>query len=195
MNPQDTPKTSSVIRPDEQVICEIRRHPIGIFGMYVTATGLLLVMAVVAFAVAPSIFSGSSRSQVLLIGALVLVIAAAISAGFILIAQKVYWGNVWVVTNESITQVKRLTLFDKQTSQLSFGNLEDVTAEQDGVWQQMFHYGTISAETAAATDKFTFMYCPNPNYYVQTILESRERFEQERRNSEAQTPAPLPPVA
>jgi hypothetical protein len=42
----------------------------------------------------------------------------------------------------------------------------------------MFHFGILSAETAAATDKFTFPYCPNPTKYAQQILEAREHFRQ-----------------
>ena len=167
-------------QPDEQIICEIKRHPIGMFGMY-TATGfLLLVLAVVAFVVAPSVLTNYSRNQVEAIGAIVFVVAAVVGTGFLFIVGKIYWGNSWTLTSESIIQVKRIGLFDKQTSQLSLDNLEDITAEQDGVLAQMFHFGVISAETAAATDKFTFLYCPNPTYYAQKILEAREHFRQTR---------------
>jgi hypothetical protein len=174
-------------RPDEQVICEIKRHPIGMFGIYIAVGFLLLVLAVVAFAVAPNIFTSYDRGQVMSIGAIVFVAAAAIGTGFLFIAGKVYWGNTWTLTNESIIQVKRISLFDKQTSELSLANLEDITAEQDGLLAQMFHYGVISAETAAATDKFTFLYCPNPTYYTQKVLEAREHFEQTRPHNPSQT--------
>lgn len=167
-------------RPEEQVICVIKRHPIGMFGIYVAVGFLLLLLAVVAFLVAPSIFTSVGRGQVITIGVIVFVAAAAIGTGFLLIAGKVYWGNTWTLTNESIIQVRRISLFDKQTSELSLANLEDITAEQDGLLAQMFHFGVISAETAAATDKFTFLYCPNPTYYTQKVLEARERFEQTR---------------
>jgi hypothetical protein len=188
MNPptaaEPTPaNNASVLRPEETVICEIKRHPIGILGIYTVAGGLLIILAVLIVAAGPAVFSNSSRSQVLLAGLLIWLVAAVISAGFLMIAKKVYWGNTWTVTDEAITQVKRISLFDRQTSQLSFGNLEDVTAEQDGMFQQIFHYGSLSAETAAATDKFTFNYCPNPSYYVKTILEAREHFEQTRRGA------------
>jgi hypothetical protein len=51
----------------------------------------------------------------------------------------------------------------------------------------MFHFGVLSAETAAATDKFTFLFCPNPTYYAKQILAARERFEQARRGSTGAT--------
>lgn len=169
--------------PEEQIVCKIKRHPIGMFGMYTAVGFLLLVLAIVAFGVVPSVFSNYSSGQVMTIGAIVFVIAAAAGTGFLFVAGKVYWGNSWTVTTESIIQVKRNSLFDKQTSQLSLDNLEDITAEQDGLLAEMFHFGVISAETAAATDKFIFPYCPNPTGYTQQILEARERFRQTRPNN------------
>ncbi|HEY5442402.1 MAG TPA: hypothetical protein VIJ68_02605 [Candidatus Saccharimonadales bacterium] len=165
----------------KQAICEIKRHPIGIIGIYAMAGFLLVFLAVLIFGVAPSVFSGSSHSQIMSVGMVVFLIAAILVAAFSLIAHVVYWGNRWIVNSTSITQVTRSSLFDKQTSQLSLGDLEDITAEQDGPLAQMFHFGTLSAETAAATDKFTFLYCPDPTVYAKKILAAREDFEQHRR--------------
>ena len=162
---------------NEQVICEIKRHPIGLFADYV-AVGFLLLIGLVALMAAPSVLTNSSTTQVLVVGAVMLMIAATIAAGYLFIATKIYWGNRWIVTNDSITQITQTGLFTKQSSQLSFEHLEDVTAEQNGMIAEMFHYGALSAETAGATDKFTFLYCPNPNYYAKQILTARENFEQ-----------------
>jgi len=200
MNPQDSygppaplavNNPLSTMRPGEQIICEIRRHPIGIIGMYGAVGLLLFVMAVLAFIIAPNVFTSYSSGQVMMAGGLVFAVAAITGVGFLFIVHTIYWGNSWIVTSDSITQVKRIGLFDKQTSQLSLGNLEDITAEQNGVLAQMLHFGVISAETAAATDKFTFIYCPKPTYYAQQILAARERFEQEHHQN-PETPAPTP---
>ncbi len=198
MNPQESlgPAAPTAVknplatmRPGEQVICEIKRHPIGIIGMYGAVGLLLVIVAVTAFVIAPDMLTSYSAGQVRLTGALIFLIAAILGIGFLFVVHTIYWGNSWIVTSDSITQVRRISLFDKQTSQLSLGNLEDITAEQNGMLAQMLHFGVISAETAAATDKFTFIYCPDPNYYAQQILAARERFEQQHRPP-AETPAP-----
>jgi uncharacterized membrane protein YdbT with pleckstrin-like domain len=148
-------------------------------GIY-AATGVLIVfLAFLAFVLAPNV-AGSSRSQAMTIGALVFVVVSLISLLFAFISSKVYWGNRWIVTSDSITQVRQTSLFDRQSSQLSLGNLEDVTAEQDGILPHMFGFGSIRVETAGERSKFTFAYCPNPNYYAQQILNAREQFEQRR---------------
>lgn len=173
------------MQPGEQVICEIKRHPIGILGAYLVSGTILIVLAVVAFVIMPKVFS-TNQHQVIIISAIIYFLISAVLLGFVFIANKVYWGNGWVVTSDSITQISQTSLFSKQTSQLSFSNLEDVTAEQNGVFQQLFKYGTLHAETAGEHSKFVFQFCPTPNYYAQKILAAREVFEQTRRGAQPQ---------
>ncbi len=75
-------------------------------------------------------------------------------------------------------------MFDKQSSQLSLGNLEDISAEQNGILTHMFNYGAVRVETAGERSKFFFNFCPNPNYYAQQILTARETFEQGKEANE-----------
>jgi hypothetical protein len=89
-------------------------------------------------------------------------------------------GNRWIITSDSITQVNQTSLFNKQSSQLSLANLEDITVEQNGIIQSVFGFGTLRAETAGERSKFMFQYCPNPNSYAQQNLNAREQFEQFR---------------
>jgi uncharacterized membrane protein YdbT with pleckstrin-like domain len=99
-----------------------------------------------------------------------------------------------------VTQVQQTGLFNKQSSQLSLENLEDVTAEKNGILAQMFNFGVIKCETAGERSKFVFPFCPNPTYYAQEILNARERFMQDIRSKESgrfeasqnQTPPPTP---
>ena len=168
------------MQPGEQVICEIKRHPIGIIGIYI-ATGVLLVfLAVIAFVVIPH-SSSSNRAAMLVLAMLVFLVAAVLGLIFTFISSNIYWGNRWVLTSDSVTQISQTGLFDKQSSQLSLANLEDVTASQDGILAHLFNYGVIKVETAGERSKFMFPFCPNPNFYAQQILNAREQFEQLRR--------------
>lgn len=179
MNPQQNIKNPIGVRQEgEEVICEIKRHPIGIIGVYLTAGFLLLVLAIVAFIIAPKFLTSASHSQVLSIGLLAYAVVAFVTVGFLFIANIVYWGNRWVLTSDSITEITQTSLFSKQSSQLSLGSLEDVTAEQNGILTHIFNYGVLKVETAGERSNFTFLYCPKPNYYAQQIIEAREKFEQ-----------------
>lgn len=163
----------SVMQEGERVICEIKRHPIGIFGIYFAMGVMLIVGALLLFVFLPNIIS-DTNGQAMRLGYGVFAVLIAISLIYSLIATTVYWGNKWVVTSDSVTQVSRSSLFGRQSAQLALANVEDVTAEQNGILAHMFNYGILKAETAGHRSKFVFLYAPNPNFYAQKILEARE---------------------
>jgi len=177
----------TVTQPGEQQVCAIKRHPVGIIFTYAIIVFLLAAVGFLGFGLAPHIVSDSAQSnQIAQVSAIITLVLAAICTVYALIATKVYWGNSWVVTTDSVTQVDQNSLFNRQSSQLSLGNLEDVTAEQHGIFQHLFNYGILKVETAGERSKFVFSYCPNPNFYAQQILQAREQFEQTRRGEDTQ---------
>lgn len=183
MDPKMDPKTRvtemmTITQPGERIICVIKRHPIGILGVYGITVLVCLVTALLAFGLAPSILSSEGTRQVVLAGALVLVIVTATCVTFAAIATKVYWANIWTLTSDSLTQVNQYSLFKREASQLSLQDLEDVTSEQIGVLPQLLNYGVLRVETAGESGKFVFPFCPNPNHYASQILAAREAFEQ-----------------
>jgi hypothetical protein len=183
----------SVTQPGEVTICEVKRHPIGILGIYVAIGVLLLVVAVLAFVLAPTVITDSSQShQAMQWGVVALFILAVICGLYGLIATKVYWGNRWVVTSDSVTQISQTSLFNRQSAQLALANIEDVTAEQNGILAHMFNYGVLKAETAGHRSKFVFTYCPNPNFYAQQILTAREALGSAGHHGGQQPPAGPP---
>lgn len=178
----------------EQNIFEVKRHPFGMIGLYVAASIMLVILALIVFAVLPTVFADNS-SQVTSLGAIVFLIVLLVTAVFLAISHKVYWGNRWILTSDSLTQISQVSLFDKRSSQLSLANLEDVTAIQDGILAHMFNFGTVKAETAGERSKFVFVFCPKPNYYAQQILNAREQFQQHQHEDGGQPTAPTPQYA
>jgi uncharacterized membrane protein YdbT with pleckstrin-like domain len=179
------------MQPGERMICEIKRHPIGLFIIYAACLIAVGASAVLAFGLAPSIDSSGDGSSVGTLGLIVLAVVTVISSLYSLVATIVYWGNKWIITSDSITQVAQTGLFHTNASQLSLGNLEDITVEQNGLLTHIFNYGVLRAETAGERSKFMFIYCPDPNHYAQQVLAAREVFEQGKQyaaNSEEPTP-------
>lgn len=168
----------AVMQPGEQVICEIRRHPIGLFGIYLgSATVIILALGVAA---AIPYFLPDATQQVklgIILGAL-LFAGMAVLYGYI--ATIIYKANRWIVTSDSITQIIKIGLLRKETSQLSLANLEDVTIEQNGLLQSMFGFGLLRAETAGQRGKFIFAMCPNPAEYARKIIAAHEAYIAER---------------
>ena len=168
------------MRNDERSLFEAKRHPIGMLGIYIVAAILLIVLGVVAFAILPAAASNAGQDGLSAYGALGFAIIAVLVVVFVAISHYVYWGNRWILTDDSLTQVLQRSLFDRQSSQLGLANLEDITVQQDGILPHMFNFGTLRAETAGERSKFVLTYCPNPNQYARQILEARENFEQGR---------------
>ena len=160
----------------ETVLCEIRRHPIGMVGIYMV-TGLINV-ALTAIYLFGLRAVGYDTTQTMRIGGIVAVLLAALALLNLFIELKVYNNNRWILTSDSLTQVQQTNLFAQQSSQLSLASLEDITAEQNGIMTHLFNYGTLKVETAGERSKFWFLFCPNPNHYAQQILDAREKFQQ-----------------
>ncbi|MDB5170287.1 MAG: hypothetical protein JWN82_683 [Candidatus Saccharibacteria bacterium] len=167
----------SAMRQDEVIIFEVKRHPIGLVFMYLSFGFMLVLIGVIAI-MAPDLLSNYDTKLVRQISLITFLVSFVFAAIFTFIGQIVYNGNRWILTNDSLTQVSQRSLFDRQNSQLSLANLEDVTAHQDGILAHMFNFGVLKAETAGERSKFSMLYCPNPNAYAQKILMAREEFEQ-----------------
>ncbi len=165
------------MQKDEVIIFEVRRHPIGLVMMY-AAFGFMLALIAIVAVLAPSLLSDYDTNTVRQVAMLVFLVSFIFSAIFTFIGHIVYNGNRWILTDDSLTQVSQRSLFDRQNSQLSLANLEDVTVHQDGILSHIFNYGVLRAETAGERSKFSMIYCPNPNAYAQKILMAREAFEQ-----------------
>jgi uncharacterized membrane protein YdbT with pleckstrin-like domain len=174
LSPEAVKNPLNVMSPGEKIICDIHRHPIGLLGVYLTS-GFLLVVLFVGVALLPQVVTDlSNQAKTYIFVAALLV--ALIVALFTYIAVVIYKGNRWIVSSDSITQISQTGLFQKQSSQLSLANLEDVTFEQNSFIQTMFGFGTLKVETAGERSKFQFPYCPTPQKCAVEIIQAHEQF-------------------
>ncbi len=193
MNPHESSKKQVVKNPlavmqqGEETLCEIHRHPFGLLVLYAGAGFFLIAISVFAFILAPNIFGSGNQLPLVIIGFLFFFLTV-LCLIFVFVSTIVYVNNNWVVTTDSVTQIQQLSLFRKDSAQLSMGNLEDVSAEKVGVFSHIFNYGTLRAETAGERSKFVFPYCPRPHYYAQLILAAREDFVQTEGKTKSHEP-------
>ena len=181
MNPNDNQAQSAkvhnpleVMQPGEQMVCEIRRHPIGLISIYVV-TGLVLAAVLSAAILVPyyaTFLTDQQKNGIFLAAALIIVITLI----FTYISVYVYQANRWIVTTDSVTQITQNNLFGRDVSQLSLANFEDTSVDQDSFWQALFGYGDLIVESAGEHGNFTFHYCPNPYDYARKIIAAHEAF-------------------
>lgn len=162
---------------DEQVVCFIKKHPIGLLGIYIT--GILIAFTVFLGGI---LFASWYQTQPDLqvtasVGPIVTLISVLVSLlviGFTYVAGFIYSNNVIIVTNEKIAQVLYKNLVDRKTSQLSLGDLQDVTVDQKGLFARIFKYGTLVIETAGEQNNYNFTYAPYPYEFSKSIVLARE---------------------
>jgi hypothetical protein len=169
----------------EKVISEMKRHPIGVLQIYISAIAVLLALLVAAGALVK--FAGSKNTKDVVAGTplnipvgAVLGIAGVLALLIIIIAAisiRVYRGNRLYLTNESVIQRLQNSLFDVREQQISLSRIDDVTFEQRGMMQQMFNYGTLRLSTEGEETTYYFHYAMNPREEAANIINAQEDFE------------------
>jgi uncharacterized membrane protein YdbT with pleckstrin-like domain len=163
---------------DEILVDEIRKHHFGLFIIYFTGFSIATIIFIF-FAVMPSFLNSdaldinlSSYSYVFAFLGLLLVLLSAVAT---FIGSYLYKNDVIIVTNEKIAQVLYKTIFNRKISQLSIGDVQDVTVYQEGVFPRIFKYGTIVIETAGEQANYKFTYVPDPYRRAKNIVGSHEK--------------------
>jgi uncharacterized membrane protein YdbT with pleckstrin-like domain len=160
------------IDPDEVVLHEFKRHPIGLIGIYVTA-GFILFMLLA------SVFFIAGTESFAIGDTMLAAIATALSLLVIVmtyIGVDVYKTNELIITNENLIQILQHSLFDRKVSQLNLAKVQDVTVDQEGVIATMLGYGTVMIETAGEATNYNFRLTPNPNVVAKQVIEAHERY-------------------
>lgn len=164
---------------NEELITEIRKHPFGLFLVLLTGGFVILVIFVIAVFLSYSNVGGvvgasglNNMSTFLVAMGLLLSLGAVVVTG---IAAFLYLGNVIFVTNEKIAQVLYISLFHRKISQLSIGDVQDVTVTQKGIFAHFFNYGTLVIETAGEQQNYTFTFVPDPHRKSKLIVGAHER--------------------
>lgn len=160
---------------EEVLLAEIRKHPFGFLIILITGFFIALAMFAAVAAVAAAGFLntlgyGDLNSIVVFIGFVLANVVVVIT----LVNVHLYRNNVVFVTNEKLAQVLFITLFNRKISQLSIGDVQDVTVQQNGFLPNLVGYGTLVVETAGEQQNYTFSFVPKPYETSKTIINAHE---------------------
>jgi len=164
---------------NEELIWEIRKHPFGLWLIYITgATISALIFSVLVFG--PLMFNGdflglgidlgALRSVLVLVGFFLTVLALIGTA----VGAYLYQANVVLVTSEKLAQLLYASIFNRKISQLSIGDVQDVSVQQSGIFAHMFNYGTLVIETAGEQNNYVFTFTPKPYETAKAIVGAHE---------------------
>lgn len=164
------------IRPDEELLYEIRRHPIGLVVVYIQAAIVFIATLLGLKFLLPGLLGESSTidpNGIIVVVSLVL--AGLIWVG-LMVYTYVYRQNRLIITNKNLTQIIQYSLFHNKVSELSMANVEDVTALKRGFFSTIMDFGELRVETAGEQNNFNFKFCPKAGYYGKVILDQRQKF-------------------
>lgn len=164
---------------NEELVWEIRKHPFGLFIIYFTGAAISAI--IFSFLVlGPMLFDKDFLGLSIELGALRPI---AIGVGFLLtvgglvgtaIGAYLYQANVVLITSEKIAQLLYTSLFNRKISQLSIGDVQDVSVQQKGIFARLFNYGTLVVETAGEQNNYIFTYTPQPYETGKAIVGAHE---------------------
>jgi uncharacterized membrane protein YdbT with pleckstrin-like domain len=161
---------------DEQLICQINKHPIGLFFIWLTTLLMFLVAAAVGYVVmrfAPQAGLNSDGFRTAVKAVIAAIAFMILIAGYI--SAWVYKRSALIVTSEKLVQLLQKNLLDRKISQLSIGDIQDVSVDQRGILSRVFRYGTVVIETAGEQSNYTFDHVPLPHEYSKEIVGAHER--------------------
>lgn len=170
------------ISKDETIIARTKRHPFGLFLVYLqTLVGLGLSLFVIIWFMpgVADLIGISDRGAESLFSVFSLIVIT-LGVVFLILATHIYWVNEIIFTNRSVTQVLQIGIFNKKISELSVADIEDVTAERSGIFPTFFNFGTLKIETAGEQNNFIFKYCPMPDAYASTLLDIRSQYRHQK---------------
>lgn len=163
----------------EELVAEIRKHPFGLFIIDLLGFAISALLAIIPivlafnldfFQLGDSSNASAARGVLIIIG----VLLGSLSIVATLISAMLYRNNVIYVTSDKIAQVLYTSLFNRKISQLSIGDVQDVTVTQKGIFSRIFNFGTLVIETAGEQQNYTFTYIPEPYESARSIVGSHE---------------------
>lgn len=166
------------LSPGEYVIDFVRRHPIGLLSIWVLTGFLTIVLLAMAPVYAANreglsdMLGFSLPDASLLVIPIMILVALILLGGFI--ATIVYQGNRFYLTNESVIQHVKTSLFDDKNQIINLVNVEDVSFDKKGILQQVLDYGTLRLSTQGEETIYHFYYVSKPQRVVNEVNDAVE---------------------
>jgi hypothetical protein len=163
---------------DERLVYEIRKHWFGLFLIYFIGT--FITFSLLGTSLAAAAFLKDNPSEGVAFGQLrpaviaLTIILSLLSLVMTAIAAFLYKSNVILVTSEKIAQVLYVSIFDRKLSQLSIGDLQDVTVRKQGIFAHLLNFGTLVVETAGEQSNFAFAFAPEPYKAAEAMVNAHE---------------------
>ncbi|OGZ96484.1 MAG: hypothetical protein A3I44_00920 [Candidatus Sungbacteria bacterium RIFCSPLOWO2_02_FULL_51_17] len=136
------------LRPNEQIVLILRRHWIVMMGPLATIFFALVLPSLLLLSLSDR-FPVLSTPQ---IAPIVKFFLALYLLGLLLYALLLwadYYLDVWIITTERLIDINQRGLFVRHISEMNMENIQNVTAEINGMVAMLLKFGNLKVETAA----------------------------------------------
>lgn len=164
------------IDADEKVVAVYRHHWFAYAVNWVV--GFMIVLVIMALAIAVVVASGSDSAvgqyKLAIIGGAALISILVLSGSSIPVYLRSQ--EQLVLTDESLLQVLRPSIFASKIDQLNLQRIDDVSVRQDFLGT-ILGYGHLTIETPGEQDNYEFFMLPNSHDAAREISNARENYE------------------
>ncbi len=164
------------LNPGELVILQCRRHWLVLAQRFVPITLVLLLLAAL---IATLVILGLLSTKWLL----GLAVIAGLYIPFALWRWFDWRNDYFVVTTHRVTHRERVAFLYESREEIPIDRVQNINVERK-LLGSLFHFGTLTIETAARMGKLLFAHIPKPDHMRETILQQLERARATRRAAE-----------
>ncbi len=152
----------------EKTYAVLHRHWFDLFVRFLPI-GLFLIVATVGIVILHGALLAAGQTQFIAVLYFLLSFFYLIGwmAGFAIWVD--YFLDIWVVTSGRVINVEQKGFFARDTSELDYTHVQDVTSEVSGFFQTMLNYGDVVVQTAGTQGRFLFRRVPYPEK-VKTLV-------------------------
>lgn len=185
--------TITKLRPQENLVLYLRRHPFIIFKNLVA----FIIMAIIPVILYP--FFSDSVTLWLTTDATAALLILGLSFYYLYIWLFLffrwtdYYLDVWVVTNKRIVNREQNGLFNRVISEQELDRVQDVTGEEKGMLQTFLHYGNVYIQTAGTQERFVFEEVPHPFEIAKKIIQLTKEVKHQSQSTFTVPATPLKP--
>ncbi len=166
----------------EYIISDVGRHPAGLFGslsigLFLITLSLIALFNYDAIIKAVRLDRYITDTSAVVMPILIFIVLVALG---MYVAYIVYINNRLYLTNESVIQEIQTGLFFKSEQTVSLLNIEDASYTQNGLFQQLFDYGSVRLSTEGDETTYRFTYVANPKQHIAKLNNAVEAFKNGR---------------
>jgi len=159
----------NILRPNEKIILEVRRHWLTLLRGIIVA-GLLIIIPLIMMALLQ--FEGISLAALGLVPFSIFITSIWILFvwTFFYITWTDYYLDVLVLTDQRLIDIEQKGLFAREIAELRIENIQDVRVEIHGILETLLDFGSIHIQTAGAVSSFVAHTVPHPSKVKDVIL-------------------------